>query len=111
MSAISTLTGFATASFEAFLQSRAEPGWLKDQRRAAWRTFESLPMPNRNDEEWMRTDIRLFRLDRFQLPFEPSTPKPLPAALLRHGVELDGSMETLDSRCVSTALDAKWAQR
>src|ERR1700730_5299548 len=102
MSAISTLTGFATASFEAFLNSRDEPGWLKDQRRAAWRTFESLPMPSRADEEWMRKDIRLFRLDRFQLPLEAESAGELPAALLTHGVELAGSMATLDSRCVSS---------
>jgi Fe-S cluster assembly protein SufD len=111
MTSTASLAGFTSASFEAFLDSRDEPSWLKDQRRAAWRTFESLPMPNRNDEEWMRTDIRLFRLDRFQLPIELSTSQPLPAALLKHGVELAGSMETLDSRCVSTSLDPKWADR
>ena len=27
-------------------------------------------MPSRGDEEWMRTDIRLFRLDRFGFPTE-----------------------------------------
>ncbi len=112
MTSTAAPAGFTSASFEAFLESRDEPGWLKDQRRAAWRTFESLPMPSRGDEEWMRTDIRLFRLDRFQLPVEtaPSVVAQ-PNALLRHGVELAGSMETLDSRCISTSLDPDAAKR
>ena len=39
-----------------------------DMRRKAWRRFQELPMPTVRDEEWMRTDIRLFKLDRFELP-------------------------------------------
>jgi Fe-S cluster assembly protein SufD len=111
MTNVAPITGFSAASFEAFLDSRDEPSWLKDQRRAAWETFESLPMPNRADEEWMRTDIRLFRLDRFQLPLDAESGGALPVALLTHGVELAGSMATLDSRCVSSALEPKWAER
>ena len=111
MTNVAPITGFSAASFEAFLDSRDEPSWLKDQRRAAWETFESLPMPNRADEEWMRTDIRLFRLDRFQLPLDAESAGALPAALLTHGVDLAGSMATLDSRCVSSALEPKWAER
>ena len=28
---------------------------------AAWNKFQQMPLPARNEEEWMRTDIRLFR--------------------------------------------------
>ena len=42
-----------------------------DMRRKAWARFQDLPMPSVRDEEWMRTDIRLFKLDRFELP-EPA---------------------------------------
>ncbi|HEV3417846.1 MAG TPA: Fe-S cluster assembly protein SufD, partial [Pirellulales bacterium] len=79
--------------------------------RAAWRTFESLPMPNRSDEEWMRTDIRLLRLDRFQLPSEAASTADVADALLTQGVELAGRMVTLDSHLVSASLDPKWAER
>ena len=68
MPATVAASGFTAANFEAFLQSRNEPDWLIEQRRAAWKQFESLPMPNRGDEEWMRTDLRMFHLDRFQIP-------------------------------------------
>ena len=31
----------------------------------AWETFQELPLPERRQEEWMRTDIRGFRLENF----------------------------------------------
>ena len=61
-------TGFSQEAFDAFLAARDEPAWLTDMRRKAWRRFQELPMPSVRDEEWMRTDIRLFKLDRFNLP-------------------------------------------
>lgn len=106
-------TGFSSAAFDAFLQSRNEPDWLVDQRRAAWKEFESLPMPSRTDEEWMRTDLRLFHLDRFQLPMPDSCEQSaaLPEALLTHGVDLAGSTVALDGRPVSAHLDPQLAAR
>jgi Fe-S cluster assembly protein SufD len=123
MPATATLSGFSSASFEAFLQSRNEPDWLIAQRRAAWKQFEALPMPNRGDEEWMRTDLRLFHLDRFQIPTvadaaeKSATEKSdavsdtLPDALLTHGVELAGATVALDGRPMSARLDPQWANR
>jgi len=61
-------TGFTQEAFDSFLASRDEPAWLSDARRAAWQTFQNCRLPSRADEEWMRTDIRLFRLDKFHLP-------------------------------------------
>ncbi len=49
----------------------------------------------------MRTDIRLFHLDRFQIPtasLAASDTAVLPDALLTHGVDLAGSTVALDSR-------------
>ena len=57
--------GFTQEAFDAFMASRDEPGWLTDLRHSAWKHFSELPMPSQRDEEWMRTDIRLFRLDKF----------------------------------------------
>ena len=69
-------------------------------------------MPARTDEEWMRTDLRLLHLDRFQLPSAAAiAPQaPLPEALLTQGIELAGSTVALDSRVVSAQLDPKWAK-
>ena len=65
-----TQTGFAQEAFEAFLDLRKEPEWLVDARREAWQKFAELAWPKRSDEEWLRTDIRSFKLDRFSLPLE-----------------------------------------
>ena len=104
-------SGFTQAAFDAFLAARREPGWLTDLRRKAWKTFNELAWPDRRAEEWLRTDIRLFKLDRFSLPHQLSTPAELPDALLAHGVELAGRTATLDSQPVHAELDPKWAAR
>ena len=44
------------------LGDRVAPASLAD--------FRTARLPSRREEEWMRTDIRLFRLDRFGLPSE-----------------------------------------
>ncbi len=121
-------TGITQAGFDEFLASRNEPDWLVAGRRAAWQAFQDLPLPSRADEEWMRTDIRLFRLDRFHLPLVPrpsSLAPTLPTALLAHGVELGGRTIAVNSKSFSlssggrgrgegekseTALNSKWAQ-
>jgi len=101
MSSVSSITGFKTPSFEAFLDSRDEPGWLKDHRRAAWRSFESLPMPSRTDEEWMRTDIRLLRLNQFAPPVAGLSSQPFPEFVepsLTEDVRFAATTAALDSR-------------
>ena len=93
-----------------FSPSRDEPDWLIAGRRAAWQAFQDLPLPSRADEEWMRTDIRLFRLDKFHLPRDPrpsSLAPTLPAALLAHGVELGGRTVALDSKSFSLSPDGR----
>jgi Fe-S cluster assembly protein SufD len=72
MPGTATAHGFSQESFESFLAQRREPAWLVAQRREAWAAFEELPLPDRTLEEWMRTDIRGFRLEQFALPSLPS---------------------------------------
>ncbi|MBX3434063.1 MAG: Fe-S cluster assembly protein SufD [Pirellulales bacterium] len=104
-------TGFTREAFDAWLASRDEPGWLADLRRDAWRRFESLPMPSRTDEEWMRTDVRLFRLDRYALPSDLPAGVVAPAAVLAAGVELGGHAVSLNSRPVSSDLAPELAAK
>jgi Fe-S cluster assembly protein SufD len=94
--------GFNLEAFEAFLSDRQEPAWLLAMRREAWATFEQLPFPDRKQEEWMRTDIRDFQLDSFFLSQGEKGLAELPPALLSQGLDLSGSISTLDHRgCVS----------
>lgn len=103
--------GFTPAAFDAFVAGRNEPGWLIDLRREAWDRFNELGMPARNDEEWSRTDIRLFKLDKFSLPEGEPPAAESPRGLLSHGVELGGQSNTLDSAATDSALNAKWAAK
>lgn len=102
--------GFTTADFEAFLETRAgEPDWLKQSRREAWNAFEQMSWPARNEEEWMRTDIRMFHLDKFSLPAHDADQPKLAPGLLTHDVELGGALVGCDSRAVEESLSDKLA--
>lgn len=103
--------GFSPDTFDAFLAARDEPGWLSDLRRQAWSCFTKLGMPSARDEEWMRTDIRLLKLDNYALPTDAPVDVPAPQALLVEGVELGGHGETVDSYAAQGALAEKWASR
>ena len=37
------------------------PTWVEERRRTAFERLQSLGMPGRQDENWMRTDLRLFK--------------------------------------------------
>jgi Fe-S cluster assembly protein SufD len=104
-------TGFTHEAFEAFLESRREPAWLVDLRRAAWDLFNAIPPPDARQEEWRRTDPRLFRLDRFGFPQRPADRATVPTAMLAENVELGGRVVTLDSHPWHVSLDAKWRDR
>ena len=130
-----TQHGFTPESFQSFLASRREPAWLLAQRREAWAAFEELPFPDRTLEEWMRTDIRGFRLEQFSLPNLPSpagrgaggegegrghhaltltlsqSERGLPPALLTHGVDLAGCAVSTDSRTGDVSLDPELARQ
>ena len=38
-----------------------EPQWLQESRLAAWKLYETMPMPTLADEDWRRTDFRSLR--------------------------------------------------
>jgi Fe-S cluster assembly protein SufD len=103
-------TAFSEEGFEAFLRGRDEPQWLAQQRQAAWRTFCDLSWPHPRQEEWIRTDIRLFKLDQYSPPAAATGDLPaLPDAQLGAGVSLAGFSATLNSQSAETRLDEKWA--
>ncbi len=132
-------TGLTEEAFEAFLSSRLEPRWLTDLRRTAWKKFQELPMPHDQppgplQEEWRRTDIRRFRLEKFPLPGAgsreqgagsdsiasglsasglpaPSSPLPAPTPLLTAGVDLAGTTSAVDSCPSGTRLDPDLAAK
>jgi Fe-S cluster assembly protein SufD len=66
----STATEAHTAAFNAdALEARTEagPGWLRRWRRDALNTYESLPLPTTQLEEWRYTDPSKLKYDRVGL--------------------------------------------
>jgi Fe-S cluster assembly protein SufD len=100
--------GFTRTGFEAFLESRIEPAWLTEFRRTAWERFNDLPWPARNSEEWSRTDIRLFNLDRYTLDSCPVAVRLDVPGLLAEGVELGGQSTAVNGRPAVSTLSEKW---
>ncbi len=108
-----TETRFTQESFDAFLDGRNEPAWLIKRRREAWALFSEMNWPARNAEEWIRTDIRLFNLDKFTLAADANraTIQDAPPALLAQGVDLGGRTTSVDGHSVASNLEAKWADQ
>lgn len=102
---------FNKSGFEAFLSARLEPAWVSQQRRTAWAMYEEKPWPSRSDEEWIRTDIRLFKLESFGLPTADAAPPGALPSLLAEGVSLGGHSHTFNGRSVASQLDEKWQKK
>ena len=98
----STQISFDEAGFKTVLESNTQPSWLTELRQDAWKTFNELEWPNNRQEEWMRTDIRLFKLDKFALKSDSSSDG-LPELVLSDGVDLAGSVSSLNSQAGSAA--------
>ncbi len=87
--------GFSRDAVVQLSESRHEPEWLLDLRLEAWAEYEALPMPERTEEEWRRTDIRDLPLQAVQ-PFAAGRGRvasrdELPAAI-RTELELAGAL-------------------
>ncbi|MFN9368748.1 MAG: Fe-S cluster assembly protein SufD [Planctomycetia bacterium] len=52
---------FDRAGLDALLAIRPEPAWVAERRRRALTAVETLGIPDRRAENWMRTDLRMFK--------------------------------------------------
>ncbi len=106
---------FDSEGFEQLLASTAEPTWLIDRRRTAWKQFEQMTWPDRRQEEWMRSDLRGFKLDRYPLPISLREPTTLADAgipqRLSEGVAPAGTLHSLNGSVISEQLDDSWASQ
>lgn len=87
-----------------------EPAWLAERRKRSWAAFEEARWPSNKDEEWMRTDIRLFKLDKFS-PAPAENAQPGGEALLAKGVDLGGRVESVNGRAIVSQLDDEIAAK
>jgi Fe-S cluster assembly protein SufD len=108
---LNVATEIEQEAFDDFLSARCEPQWLTAVRREAWKAFCEMPLPDRQQDEWRRTDIRGFRFDKFGLPGPEKPEAAMPSPLLTQNVDLAGSTASLDSRPglsrMATSLAAK----
>ena len=63
-----TVAGFSREAVEELSRRKNEAQWVRDRRLAAWDRYEELSMPQRNEEEWRRTDFRALKLEKLR-PF------------------------------------------
>ncbi len=54
-------TGFTRDALEQLLIDQPLPAWAEQQRRDCLDRFETLSLPDRRQELWMRTDLRMFK--------------------------------------------------
>jgi Fe-S cluster assembly protein SufD len=111
---LAPLYTFEPDAIDQFLANRNEPDWLVTSRRAAWHQFQQMEWPSRKDEEWMRSDLRPFKLQQYALPaVEP--PSTLEEASvpqrLAEGVDPAGVIATLNGAVVAESLEARWASK
>lgn len=87
---------FNAEGFAAFQAARQEPTWLQDLRQEAFDHFQKMAWPDRRHEEWIRSDLRLFNLDKFSVPAAANELE-ASSGYLSEGLGLGGEVLTSDS--------------
>jgi Fe-S cluster assembly protein SufD len=109
--------GISADVVEALSDFKGEPGWLKEKRLHAWRTFERMPMPTLRDEAWRYTDISDVSIEGCA-PYTPSpdvtSEEDLPEAvqtLIREGEENSALLVQHNSETAFSRVDEELARR
>lgn len=111
MTLTATPATFDSAAFQQFLETRVEPNWLTKQRQAAWASFQSMSWPDRGQEEWMRSDLRGFHLDRYKMSGVVEAADESCPVWLLDDVTTCGQISTLDGRVVHEQLASEIADQ
>jgi len=102
--------GYDRSTFESFLETRDEPGWVTDLRRRAFAEYEALRAVELDPEEWKRVDLRAFRPERFAIR-PASRPAPQFDTLLADRAQFAGSVVHVDGRSTRATIDEALARR
>jgi Fe-S cluster assembly protein SufD len=65
MAETATRAGFTREAVEEISGLKNEPEWMRARRLEAFDTYETMPLPARNEEEWRRTDVSRLKLDGY----------------------------------------------
>jgi len=87
---------FDRTGLAALLAAHSAPEWVTERRRAALEALEALGLPDRRSENWMRTDLRMFKPQAWGLRTEPAGSPPadlLAAAITAGDLAADGWLD------------------
>ncbi len=107
-------TSFDSAGFDSFLSACDEPAWLTAARQAAWQQFEQMAWPDRKQEDWMRSELRGFKLDRYRLVHDNSQDSSIEASIprrLESGIDPAGTLRSFDGHVTQESLQSRWADK
>ena len=82
------------------------PDWLRQLRREAWATYESMPLPTTALEEWRYTEVDQLELDAYRLAEPQDDPAvPAEAVAVLEGKDAAGKVLQVDGDVVDVSLD------
>ena len=102
--------GFGANAFEAFLQTRDEPGWITDLRRKAFGTYQQKLGVPLAPEEWHRVDLRAFQPGQFALQPVGATAASF-GSLLENRAEFAGAVAHVDGHRTAVRLDERLVRK
>lgn len=105
-----SIGSFDRATFEAFLTTRNEPGWVTDQRRKAFEIFESKRSEDLDPEEWKRVEMRAFKASQFAVKPALTTDSTF-TTLLENTATFGGSVVMVDGACKTSKLNQELASK
>lgn len=105
-------TTFDDAAFHNFLAKRIDPTWLTTARKAAWTEYQSSEWPSPRDENWMRSDIRGFRINTYTPNLTESTDLDgqVPVRMLE-GVDAAGTLRSVNGVVTHEHVDSAYASK
>lgn len=87
---------FDETAFEAFLQTRDEPDWVTESRRAAFAAFQEKSAEPLDPEEYKRVDLRVFRAGNYSIQGGSTETAATFDTLMRDRAEFAGSVVHVD---------------
>lgn len=70
-----TWKDISTSWLTSASKARKEPSWLLTLRLEAFKQYEALPWPAKNDERWKRSDLNSMKWDEQELSFNEAPPQ------------------------------------
>lgn len=108
----SDLGSFDSSGFDAFVTRRIDPAWLVEHRQSGFESLSRQSWPNPRDENWMRSDLRGFKLEKFISTGEANEAECTNAPVrLVDGVEIGGDVRSCNGVVFSQSLHEELASK